>query len=986
MNILITNISAFSYKKELNTYEIRIDGHISDTIEAYHTNESIIRCLGKLKQVRETGGINKIIALTSSKVLEEQKDNYENLTAYNYIKNVSSEVFGSDVDFISIEIEKRLEENANYEERPIHEILDAICNEINNEDKVYIDAAGGQRTIANVIQLLAKILKYKGIDSPLTLYSNFQNSEKFITDTKNFDKMTSLADAFNEFMTSGKSKLLKELMIDNEEKIYAELTAKMSEFSDKISLGQVDDLESTLKQLQITLENCKQNRPDNIESVVISQFIPTIEEKFFGNSGAEIDYYKITKWCLDNDLIQQALTLFVEKIPICLFAKSIIKYNGNIDEAKKLHSEFKNKNPLWSADWETKSLYTDILCNTLSNDDEKEIEELKLCLNGNTLNSKNAKVQTVLNEINEYFSHNKKNSVSSKIDKWTEMHKWTNIDKAKNTIKNNKRYLAQLLGAEFSDNNKQQDSLDKKFMTVSKIAQNKILKQGDFWLSEDIIPILYGYLYVKSVRNTVNHASSEEKLNENHKKILETYGFIFNERDLQSVKTNVQKALSFIDQAEACKKKFKTKLSSDKTNKEIIDKSKKIETPKIKTEIPQLQIKVVGKIDLELLNKYKKKNIMRKIHITLVGGQTAPVYNGIIYTNPDKVVYIYSDGSKTQVEQIENEIKIQSEKRKFDPVDLNDIEKKVLQCKDVFKEDEVSINISSGTKPWAYFFTEIFGKESNVQIFYVDQNNVVWNLTKRGSESIQFNMHTHFRLYGNSIENNYKKFTDYTEADVNALPLIEKIRRFNNSDFNKLLAALDRNSEHKLKNSTLGRFDLPNGSFVEWEKTNKEKMGFVRICLFKRDKYEEVKIESPNAVDLAFNSGWFEYKIAKLLSSWEQCLEICLNCKFPFRQQIDKNEVDIIINTGTKALFVECKTQITNNTDIDKFASVIKGYGGMGSKGLFVTDAKMSDIAKKKCEDHGILTFSLQEEHLGMPTEKALQMLLESELFNINTK
>ena len=129
-----------------------------------------------------------------------------------------------------------------------------------------------------------------------------------------------------------------------------------------------------------------------------------------------------------------------------------------------------------------------------------------------------------------------------------------------------------------------------------------------------------------------------------------------------------------------------------------------------------------------------------------MGGQTAPVYNGIIYTNPDKVVYIYSDGSKTQVEQIENEIKIQSEKRKFDPVDLNEIEKKVLQCKEIFKEDEVSINISSGTKPWAYFFTEIFGKESNVQIFYVDQNNVVWNLTQRSSESIQFNMHTHFRL------------------------------------------------------------------------------------------------------------------------------------------------------------------------------------------------------------------------------------------------
>ena len=377
---------------------------------------------------------------------------------------------------------------------------------------------------------------------------------------------------------------------------------------------------------------------------------------------------------------------------------------------------------------------------------------------------------------------------------------------------------------------------------------------------------------------------------------------------------------------------------------------------------------------------------MSKIHITLVGGQAAPVYNGITYTNPDKVVYIYSDGSREQMEQIQNEIKIASEKRKFDPVNLNDIEKKVQLCKENFKDDEITINISSGTKPWAYFFTEIFGKEENAQIFYVDQNNVVWNLSKRSSESIQFDMHTHFRLYGNSIENNYKKFSDYTEADEKAIEQIEKIRNFNNQDFNKLLATLDRQSENKLKSSSSGKFELPTGSYVEWEKTKEGQDGFVRICLYKKDKCTEVKFESPNAVDLAFNSGWFEYKIAILLSKWDKSKEICMNCKFPFKASFDKNEADIIINTGTKVLFVECKTQITNNTDIDKFRSVIKGYGGMGSKGLFVTDAKMSDIAKKKCEDHGILTFSLKDDHLGLPTEKALQILLESELFNINTK
>ena len=75
---------------------------------------------------------------------------------------------------------------------------------------------------------------------------------------------------------------------------------------------------------------------------------------------------------------------------------------------------------------------------------------------------------------------------------------------------------------------------------------------------------------------------------------------------------------------------------------------------------------------------------------------------------------------------------------------------------------------------------------------------------------------------------------------------------------------------------------------------------------------------------------------------------------------------------------------INNITDIDKFASVIKNYGGTGSKGIFITDAKMSDSAKQKCNEHNILTFSLQDENMGMTHEKALSIKLDSELFNIN--
>ena len=379
---------------------------------------------------------------------------------------------------------------------------------------------------------------------------------------------------------------------------------------------------------------------------------------------------------------------------------------------------------------------------------------------------------------------------------------------------------------------------------------------------------------------------------------------------------------------------------------------------------------------------------MSKIHITLVGGQPAPVYNGIKATNPDKVVFVHSIDSLKALNALIKEIDIPYETVPLSPTEAVEIQRVVEKMAEQYVDDEVIVNISSGPKSWSHLFGSMFQSKENATVVYMDQNNVLWNYrTMQGLQDFEFDMHTHFRLYGNSIENNYKKFSDYTDADVEAMKKIEEIRNFDVQIFNALLTVLDKQKQHTLKNCKCGRFEHDSGSYVEWEKTTEQQDGFVRVFLIKKNgNSKEVKFESPNAVGLAFNSGWFEFKVAKLLSTWSRSKEICMNCKFPYKKDVDKNEADIVVNTGSKVLFVECKTQINNITDIDKFRSVIKNYGGMGSKGVFVTDAKMTDIAKAKCEEHGILSFSLQDSHLGLTEEKALQLLLESELFNINTK
>ena len=380
-----------------------------------------------------------------------------------------------------------------------------------------------------------------------------------------------------------------------------------------------------------------------------------------------------------------------------------------------------------------------------------------------------------------------------------------------------------------------------------------------------------------------------------------------------------------------------------------------------------------------------------KIHITLVGGQPAPVYNGIVATQPDKVVFIYSIESQNIVDAIKREIDIEiDEQTPLDTTNPQKILERANALADKYKDDEIILNISSGLKSWSHLFGRVFDVLPNATVVYMDQNNVLWNYrTMESKTDFVFDMDVLFRLYGNKLEN-YKKLSDYTENDLKALEKIKNVRMVNVADFNRLTATLTEKQRNILRSQKSGKFDLMttgSQSYVEWEKTTKDKVGFVRIYLAKKNgKGVEVSFEAENAVDLSFNSGWFEYEVATMLSKWDKAKSIYLNCHFPFKPNIDKNEVDIIVNTGSKILFVECKTQITHTTDIDKFRSVVKGYGGTGSKGLFVTDAKMSDIARRKCDDHSLISFSLQDKHLGMTTEKALAMLLDSELFNINTK
>lgn len=376
---------------------------------------------------------------------------------------------------------------------------------------------------------------------------------------------------------------------------------------------------------------------------------------------------------------------------------------------------------------------------------------------------------------------------------------------------------------------------------------------------------------------------------------------------------------------------------------------------------------------------------MAKINISLVGGQTYPVYLGIAESKPDKVVLVHSETSKGEAERIAKETNVPTEYKPFDPVDVTKVFAQARNLvKSISADDQYVINITSGTKVWTIVFYEVFKGLENVEFIYIDQNNNMYNLTTNKVEHVKSQLNTELvlKLNGTHIVSS-TKFREYTPDDIRAIDVIKEMRNFDYGEFNELTIPNDRTKKDQFEATDIGMFETWNESSVRWDKTHH------KVELVINDKHGKCKkktISSPHALHITFFSGWFELYVANMLSSWKYAKEIIMNVKFPYKNNNPKNEIDIIVNTGNRLLFVECKTQIYDITDLDKFRIAVKNYGGMGCKSLFITEGSMKDTAAEKCEDSNILCFSVKDCGNLLSVQDALFIKLEQELFEINKK
>lgn len=349
-----------------------------------------------------------------------------------------------------------------------------------------------------------------------------------------------------------------------------------------------------------------------------------------------------------------------------------------------------------------------------------------------------------------------------------------------------------------------------------------------------------------------------------------------------------------------------------------------------------------------------------KHQIVLVGGQLLPIYIGIKEFSPEKIHFLVSKESVESLHNLKPMIKriSQSEYRcnAFDFYEIKTIFEKIILK--ISPEDTVTFNLTGGTKIMVLACQAII-HEKGLSGFYINQDDSYLVLPSYERRNIisELTVKEFFDINGHSTYN-FKKMSDFTKEDIKTS---EKIKIFaNNTSRYKLIIGFFRKKffDKNLALPLNGFESINNNLKVTWNQTS--------ISIESNNK-NILTINSKLAHELLFKAVWWELLVANEISISNKYKEVLLSFELTFKsnKQVAKNEIDILINTGKKLIFIECKSGLVKQEDINKMKIVKQTYGGVISKSILVSRELPNPSIREKCKELDIelfFSFALKQE------------------------
>ncbi len=174
------------------------------------------------------------------------------------------------------------------------------------KDSILLETTGGFRNAIMYLLLVSRVLSYSGIRTAGAVYSNFKTGQ--VEDISHLIGLFDLVGGMQELASFGSVGTLREYYArqDQTEPEISALLSAMERLKEDISLCRAGKLDQRIESFNAAIEQA-----EHCSDTLMCALLPAFRAKF----GKRLTIPGLIKWCVNSDMLQQALTLYKEQIP-----------------------------------------------------------------------------------------------------------------------------------------------------------------------------------------------------------------------------------------------------------------------------------------------------------------------------------------------------------------------------------------------------------------------------------------------------------------------------------------------------------------------------------------------------------------------------------------------------------------------------------------------------------------------------------------------
>lgn len=359
VNIFITFFTVIYGSKEKQTYNYCMDGRRESAyVEGRFTNEAPIYSMARMLQ--EKG--EKIDYIYGFSTNDERKENFEiqikgeegkRPTYKNqveffqiFLKECCPALEQTDFRFIDFEYptEHLDKECVDQAIRAAAQIKADMYEERFDwsDCRLYVDVTGGIRSAGMILSQIVQLLQHDGMTVEKFLYSDFHTdaTPNRLFNIASLASLSHLIAGADAFVRYGSSLALEEYFDYDYESDAGrtrtlsaplrKLLHAMHSYSDVMQICQVNEIKNVLVALNHALDEFSQHEiaEDSLKEKAFALMLDTIRNAYedilhYAEDEEAALYYEMIRWCLKNGFTQQAMTLYVEWMPVYLEEKRV---------------------------------------------------------------------------------------------------------------------------------------------------------------------------------------------------------------------------------------------------------------------------------------------------------------------------------------------------------------------------------------------------------------------------------------------------------------------------------------------------------------------------------------------------------------------------------------------------------------------------------------------------------------------------------------